>query len=127
MREIKFRAWDNKKKIMIIQDDMDRLDKCLTYWELNMSVELMQYTGLNDVDGKEIYEGDIVELTLTNPALFEVKFIDGGFCYANSTIKGYPIDIPIDIIFGTDSTKNYQKVVGNKYENPELMEVINTI
>ena len=68
-REIKFRIWDKEKKEMIpytrvtsIQFWTDRVNifarGCLFFKD----IELMQYTGFKDKNGKEIYEGDIVEL-----------------------------------------------------------------
>jgi uncharacterized phage protein (TIGR01671 family) len=62
MREIKFRAWDNYKKLMrydflvASKDGEPFSNNLLAYPEW----ELMQYTGLKDKNGKEIYEGDIV-------------------------------------------------------------------
>ena len=60
-REIKFRAWNGEE--MISPDYITR--DGYGYWKENSiptrSKELMQYTGLKDKNGKEIYEGDIVE------------------------------------------------------------------
>jgi len=114
MRKIKFRAWDNKKKIMIIQDNTDRIDKCLTYYELNKSVELMQYTGLKDKNGKEIYEGDILQFDAkewgdNKTNLFQVKW-----CLESGEW---------DTGGGTNQEcKDFKKIIGNIYENPELLE-----
>ena len=53
MRTIKFRAWDKKSDAMIYNP--------LGFPELYPTNELMQYTGLLDKNGKEIYEGDILK------------------------------------------------------------------
>ena len=70
-REIKFRAWNKAGKIMLNWDT-------IKYQLNNQHFELMQFTGLHDKNGKEIYEGDIVH----DPKCIGkeiVRFIDCGF------------------------------------------------
>ncbi|MFN4016844.1 MAG: YopX family protein [Reyranella sp.] len=69
MREIKFRAWDKGKRIMSFApfgiEDIDGLERLLGSVRIMVSqsridhLVLMQYTGLTDKNGKEIYEGDV--------------------------------------------------------------------
>lgn len=73
-----------------------------------------QFTGLYDKNGKEIYEGDIVywESAKKN---YKVIFVDGGYC----------LDTPgfaTDLYRCEDSKGNHLKIVGNIYDNKELLE-----
>ena len=107
-REIKFRAWDDTLKIMLEPIDLSQNPK---YWEWSLDYErqLMQYTGLKDKNGKEIYEGDII-LTGCCKHLV-VCFHKGRF------VASYNTDIN-PICGGVDET---DMVIGNIYENPELL------
>ena len=120
MREIKFRAWDKTNKKMYKHEEIYIWDR---FMKDDMSFQyapLMQYTGLKDRNGKEIYEGDIVEyddfsmgiyLTREQPKIrSEVRY--------NDRTCGFKIT---GKFFGFKGEK--VEVVGNIYENPELLEV----
>lgn len=98
MREIKFRAWDVERSLMI---------------ELNSIVlpittnTVMQYTGLKDKNGKEIYEGDIMEYDHHGDHNLSVVEFDYG------SFEWYP--------YYMDSTDF--ELIGNIYENPELLKI----
>jgi len=84
------------------------------------NVELMQYTGLKDKNGKEIYEGDIVKYKFPYDTRLKhispVKFLETEASFGIKDIYGN--EIPLYTI----SANNYFEVIGNIYENKNLLE-----
>jgi uncharacterized phage protein (TIGR01671 family) len=122
-REIKFRIWDKKSKHFCYTDEnMDyfayfpRIDD-MVYWDGNPMddrVVLSQYTGINDKKGRPIYEGDIL-----NDA--DDLFIDA---MVRFDAGGFGVDAIYDCIFCYlgDLDQDVLEVVGNVFENPELIK-----
>ena len=138
-KEIKFRAWDKKNHKMLAFDEIDvyigdygtTLEgafKIVT--KQSPKCELMQYTGLKDKNGKEIYEGDITKWHYGGN--WEVVWSDGhsnigepddewgnqvGFIIQSQEKDdmGYPKTEPL-------ASDRIYEVIGNKYENPELLK-----
>lgn len=73
-----------------------------------------QYTGLTDRNGNKIFEGDIVNILTENEEIGVIVYEDGGFIVRADK---FSIDF-INNINGTDV-----EVIGNKYDNPKLMEI----
>ena len=113
-REIKFRAWDKKEKKMIFDGLEDETIFSFPYRDLSNNLILMQFTGLLDKNGKEIYEGDIVNYdnkSFHNGLNGLVEWVGSGFYIAKH--------IPIFKI--VEKFKDFE-VIGNIYENPELLK-----
>lgn len=125
MREIKFRAWEKELKEMVHVDDISfqwRQINTASAWRHYDEVELMQYTGVKDKNGVEIYEGDVYEDGDSKRHV--VTFENGGFGRAGRFLINYQTNESIvtheplinDVIDGCE-------VIGNIHENPELLEV----
>lgn len=128
MRDIKFRAWDKAEKRMVLPENA-------IGWKIHFSgsvdykgswatgdLILMQYTGLKDKNGKEIYEGDVVVGEKGNyqcRVQGVVKYGGLAFAYVGKTDEG---ENWFDTITSpTWTTDSRIKVIGNIHENPELL------
>ena len=131
MREIKFRAWHESTGM-----EYDIYPP--------VKVPLMQYTGLKDKDGVEIYEGDVIKVTTEFYGVFKnkVDYYTGVFGYMNMNSicvenkKGWNKDYDqvnsgwfaggFSALNGDGYAKhkdvNNIEVIGNIYENPELLK-----
>jgi uncharacterized phage protein (TIGR01671 family) len=113
MREIKFRAWCNGKML----NDNEIIIVNGTAREYNhgdltgfSESHLMQYTGLKDKNGVEIYEGDILKPKSYHP-ISEIFFMNGSWKVQGRYSK-----------IGVGSWANQTEVIGNIYQNQELLE-----
>ena len=115
-REIKFRAWDKEHREMLYFDKMEKCD--VTFYEMareEYDFILMQYTGLKDKSGKEIYEGDIVKIKYVGD-ITSLETIVWESPYLLQKVKGNPEHKVVD------DDLSYSEVVGNIYENGELIK-----
>jgi uncharacterized phage protein (TIGR01671 family) len=122
-RVIKFRAWDGEKMLDLSTLPMDAYQVCFfhdcmlkgkkTFKNAGKSVEVtvMQFTGLTDKNGKEIYEGDI--LRISDNLVEEVRWVDESNWHGDCEVTGF-----------VNHKAIYHKgpeVIGNVYENPDLI------
>lgn len=115
MREIKFRAWMYRKMLYNVFPT-GKNGECYSfisnlYYKCDHNI--MQYTGLKDKNGKEIYEGDILEYTTeisSKKTIGKVEFYNGCFVVGR----------PKDYIYIIDNIE----IIGNIYENPELLNQV---
>lgn len=120
MREMKFRLFNKIDKVIILWDEAKKICK-LSALEDNEDNKFfsswMQYTGLKDKYGKEIYEGDVVD------TVYDGKVFTGVVVYDESELD----------FKATNGKENYGsnfqylpcceevEIIGNIYENPELL------
>lgn len=97
-----------------IQDE----DSEANEWIVNNDLNLMQSTGLYDMEGTEVFEGDILHHQIQTEYTFIVKY-DKGRWYGDGLSRTYRIDIAKRFL------PYYYKVIGNIYENKNLLEVEN--
>lgn len=127
-RTIKFRVWDKKEKVIGRVADLNTMEGIERLFRTTVGTEflkarpidqlqLMQFTGLHDKNGKEIYEGDIVSNGGVNA---EIIYTLGSTGFElRETKKG--------LFVGSPSNWKNIVVVGNVYENPELLNQHNSM
>ena len=136
----KFRVWDKDHKYMEYTDknlivsfgdneNVDATDLSNIYSTCNgmQNFELMQSTGLKDINGTEIYEGDIVKVLVQDiePKIMEDKTHIGVVFYKQGT---FDIKISKDTYLGIipqmymSDINCVFEILGNKYQYPELLE-----
>jgi uncharacterized phage protein (TIGR01671 family) len=141
-REIKFRAWDSKyQKMYYSHGDNPRVNCFHGDWEIDLESEngdtigtvgcdektypLMQYTGLKDKNGKDIYEGDVLKVELG--VGYSSKHYPS---FTNGTQRKSIITVEFDVNYQKYNTNpppdtNFDRefeVIGNIHENPELIK-----
>jgi uncharacterized phage protein (TIGR01671 family) len=144
-REIEFRAWDKTRKLMFhnVENTYDTLECVIeregledeviwsrSFGELLKSgaYEIMQYTGLKDSKGVKVFDGDILEVhLLKNETLTKVGAVEWAIyndnSHANNKHIGYVVTYFTKVFSTLIDVAKFSKVIGNIYQNPELLEV----
>lgn len=122
IREIKFRVWITDKNKMsdpfdLVGIEIDNFPGFNSFMG-KVTYPIMQFTGLKDKNGEEIYEGDILSYEFVNPVanyVREMKWEEGMTECCQSSFDGYC----------TDKIES-SRVIGTIYENPELLKEKNS-
>ena len=140
MREHRYRAWDSYQKKMYSWDEIGEMNGhgYLSLWNaligMTEHITMMDSTGLKDANGIEIYEKDIIILEPdeakeyfnepTNLSYGDVCIVE----WSNTNLAYYLMPVNEDIeeqqmdYYGAWSGWNWIKIIGNCYENPELLK-----
>lgn len=111
MREIKFRAWDTERNKMVEPFELGSVSAGDGY---GINWIPTQFTGLHDKNGKEIYEGDVIQCLASEGSVVAAVVFEPAHGYGLRDAKG---DWQ-----GYLGRKDRPTVIGNIYENPELIK-----
>ena len=131
-RELKFRAWNGQEMGYELWNGEDYPH--VNDWLNNSPFDIMQYTGLKDKRGTEIYEGDIIkdhgDIGLYKDGLSEVSFYAGAFGVTHYyDLTHLPLS-GFDTVWESNDCEGYEEkdiwlanleIIGNIYENPKLI------
>ena len=124
-----FHIWEKRQVCALSNDSLkdDEISYVITVnsfadWNMPRTMQAVeviadtvgQYTGLTDRNGNKIFEGDIVNILTENEEIGVIVYEDGGFI-------AHADKFSIDIIYKINRTD--VEVIGNKYDNPKLMEI----
>lgn len=107
-RRLKFRAWHKESKILIQPIDLEYVTGFFT----DEGYIIQQFTDLQDKNEKEIYEGDIIKFTVNKSNNYEIFYYNGAFLFKVDDGSILPIYF---------ANKETIEVIGNIYENPNLL------
>lgn len=122
MRTIKFRAQDIASNKWLYgdlrhhKDDVCIFEQGGTKGEQVKRDTVGQFTGLRDINGKDIYEGDILDVNYADEESYlEVRFVRGVFAFLwdGDLDDEFPCNAP---------THEWAKVIGNIYDDPKLLK-----
>ena len=127
MKEVKFRAWDEEERRFWYFDLQEVLERHLSYvgsWDRKIAIgKKMQYVGVKDMNGMEVYEGDIIKcFDKYLPKYNVLKYV--GEVYYDNECMSYCIMNRFSREKSGANTLTDIEVIGNIYENPELLEDI---
>jgi uncharacterized phage protein (TIGR01671 family) len=128
MRELKFKLWNKDHQKWYNPDYLDVTDDGVIFCNDGYDgtqIEICQYTGLKDKNGKEIYEGDIIQFTFylgisSNRKIiknYEVYWADGNAGFALLFLQDKEETCDFQLIQNSEASV----IIGNKFENPELL------
>ena len=130
MKKIEFRAWLKREKQMVDIREINFVSEQISFetkddilFALFDEIELMQYVGIKDKNGKKIFEGDILNIC----GFIDRDVVEYDNYYVSYVLKSYDKNGEVICITPLIKYSSFNspklEVIGNIYDNPELLEV----